>query len=36
VVGADFSAKVTIVDFALLSSKGQIRRRDIRDIAAWG
>jgi hypothetical protein len=36
VVGADFSAKVTIADFALLSSKGQIRRRDIRDIAAWG
>jgi hypothetical protein len=36
VIGTDFSAKFTIADFELLSSKGQIRRRDIRDIEAWG
>jgi hypothetical protein len=36
VVGTDFSAKFTIAEFELLSSNGQIRRRDIRDIEAWG
>jgi hypothetical protein len=36
VIGAEFSAKFTIADFALLSSKGRIRRRDLRDIEEWG
>ena len=36
VIGAEFSAKFTIADCELLSSKGRIRRRDIRDIEVWG
>lgn len=36
VMGAEFSAKFTIADVELLSSKGRIRRRDIRDIEEWG
>jgi Domain of unknown function (DUF4160) len=36
VFGAEFSAKFTIAEFELLSSKGRIRRRDIRDIEEWG
>ena len=36
VIGAEFSAKFTIADVELLSSKGRIRRRDIREIEAWG
>jgi hypothetical protein len=36
VIGADFSARFTITDLELLSSKGRIRRRDIREIEAWG
>jgi len=36
VIGPEFSAKFTIADFELLSSKGRIRRRDISDIEEWG
>jgi len=36
VIGSEFSAKFTIAGLELLSSKGRIRRRDIRDIEAWG
>ena len=36
VLGAEFSAKFAIADGVLLSSKGRIRRRDIRDIEDWG
>jgi len=36
VFGDDFSAKFAILDFAMLSSKGRIRRRDIKAIEAWG
>ena len=36
VVGAEFSAKFAIANLELLSSKGRIRRRDIRDVRAWG
>jgi len=36
VFGAEFSAKLAIADRALLSSKGRIRRRDIRAVEAWG
>jgi Domain of unknown function (DUF4160) len=36
VIGAEFSAKFTIADRELLSSKGRIRRRDIRDVEEWG
>ena len=36
VFGPEFSAKFAIADCQLLSSKGRIRRRDIRDVAAWG
>lgn len=35
-IGPEFSAKFTIAECELLSSKGRIRRRDIRDIEAWG
>ena len=34
VIGAEFSAKFTIADVELLSSKGRIRRRDVREIEA--
>ena len=36
VFGGEFSAKFAIADCSLLSSKGRIRRRDIRDVEAWG
>jgi hypothetical protein len=36
VFGPEFSAKFAIADLGLLSSKGRIRRRDIRAIEAWG
>jgi hypothetical protein len=36
VIGSEFSAKFTIADLGLLSSKGRIRRRDIRAIEEWG
>lgn len=36
VIGTEFSAKFTIADFELLSSKGRIRRRDIHDVEKWG
>ena len=36
VFGPAFSAKFAIADFELSSSKGRIRRRDIRDIESWG
>ena len=32
VYGAEFSAKFAIADFVLLSSKGRIRRRDIKAV----
>jgi Domain of unknown function (DUF4160) len=35
-IGAEFSARFTITELALLSCKGRIRRRDIRDIEEWG
>jgi hypothetical protein len=35
VFGGEFSAKFAIADCALLSSKGRIRRRDIRAVEAW-
>jgi hypothetical protein len=36
VFGGDFSAKFAIANCALLSSKGSLRRRDIRAIERWG
>jgi hypothetical protein len=36
VFGGEFSAKFAIADCALLSSKGRIRRRDIRAVEARG
>jgi hypothetical protein len=36
VIGAEFSAKFVIADLALLSNKGRIRRRNLRDIKQWG
>ena len=36
VIGPEFSAKFTISDLVLLSCKGRIRRRDIREIEGWG
>jgi hypothetical protein len=36
VLGAEFSAKFTVADCELMSCKGRIRRRDIRDVEAWG
>lgn len=36
VIGDDFSAKFSINDIELLSSKGRIRRRDIRAVEEWG
>lgn len=36
VMADEFSAKFAIADCSLLSAKGRIRRRDIRDIEAWG
>jgi hypothetical protein len=36
VIGREFSAKFTIADQELLSCKGRIRRRDSREIEAWG
>ena len=36
VIGTEFAAKFTIANAELLSSKGRIRRRDIREIEAWG
>lgn len=36
VYGAEFSAKFAIADFVLLSSKGRIRRRDIKAVEEWG
>ena len=36
VLGPDFSAKFEIPDLALLSCKGQIRRRDIKAVEEWG
>jgi hypothetical protein len=36
VFGGEFSAKFAIADCALLSSKGRIRRRDIRAVETWG
>jgi hypothetical protein len=36
VLGAELSAKFTIADRELLSCKGRLRRRDLRDIVAWG
>ncbi len=36
VIGTEFSAKFAIADFALLSSKGRIRRRDIKAVEEWG
>jgi hypothetical protein len=35
-VSADFSAKFTISDAALMSGTGRVRRRDIRAIEEWG
>ena len=35
VIAAEFSVKFTIADLELLSSKGRIRRRDIRDQTRW-
>lgn len=35
-IGAEFSAKFTIADRELLSCKGRIRRRDLREVEAWG
>lgn len=34
--GNEFSAKFAIADCALLSSKGRIRRRDIKAVEEWG
>jgi Domain of unknown function (DUF4160) len=36
VFGSEFSAKFAIADCELLSSKGRIRRRDIRAVEEWG
>jgi hypothetical protein len=36
VFGAEFSAKFAIADCALLSSKGRVRRRNIRAVEGWG
>ena len=36
VIGTEFSAKFTVADQVLLSSKGRIRRRDIREVEEWG
>lgn len=36
VFGGEFSAKFAIADCVLLSCKGRIRRRDIRDVEARG
>lgn len=36
VFGGEFSAKFAIADCELLSSKGRIRRRDIRAVEEWG
>lgn len=36
VFGGEFSAKFAIADGELLSSKGRIRRRDIRAVEQWG
>jgi hypothetical protein len=36
VFGDEFSAKFAIEDLALLSSKGRVRRRDIKAIEVWG
>ena len=36
VFGPGFSAKFTIAGVELLSSKGRVRRRDIREIEQWG
>ena len=36
VIGNEFSATFTIDGCVLLSSKGRIRRRDIRDVEEWG
>ena len=36
VIGTEFSAKFAIADLALLSSKGRIRRRDIKAVEEWG
>ena len=36
VFGPEFSAKFAIANLELLSSKGQIRRRDIKAVEEWG
>lgn len=36
VFGVDFSAKVAIANGAILSSRGNLRSRDIRAIQRWG
>ena len=36
VMGPEFSAKFTIADQELLSCKGRIHRRDLREVEAWG
>jgi len=36
VFGSEFSAKFAIADCALSSSRGRIRRSDIRAVKVWG
>jgi hypothetical protein len=36
VIGPDFSAKFTIAERGLMSSKGRIRRSAIREVEEWG